>query len=159
MEERKPDFVERESERGAVLVVTAMLDDVVKGILETFFIEGSTADSLLSEKGGAIGDYFTRSNVAYVLGLISKTELQRLQIIGELRNQLAHVWHVEQLAQVPTAKTKLDELARLRSEPAPDSKRDDTISPERALFQHEAIKLFAALMSRLENTERRERYP
>lgn len=151
-------FLSQESERGVVLVAAAMLDSAVKDILQSFFIEGSTSDQLLSEKGGAIGEYFTRSNLAYALGLISKSELQRLLIVGELRNKFAHIWDLAEFVDVPDAKIKLEELTRCRGALPPDL-RESRDPPERALFEYETVTLLSALLFRYERTVRRERHP
>jgi DNA-binding MltR family transcriptional regulator len=92
----------KETERGCVLVAASMLDELLRKLLEEFLVDcTATAQLLSSEKGGGrLGEFFARTNVAYALGLITKSEMQRLLAVGEMRNQLAHRWEVATFADI-----------------------------------------------------------
>jgi DNA-binding MltR family transcriptional regulator len=57
--------------------------------LQQFLLEGATATELLSP-GGALGDFQTRRQLAYTLGLVSKSTSEELEKIQQIRNHFAH---------------------------------------------------------------------
>ena len=79
------DAVNDESDLPCVLISTSFLDQCVASLLERFFINSSTAKSLLDPRGGALGTFSSRADLCYCLGLF-----QNLRIVGEIRNQFAH---------------------------------------------------------------------
>jgi DNA-binding MltR family transcriptional regulator len=53
-------------------------------------LNGGTAEKLLDEKGGILGNYQARADLAYCLGLIPKGAFQNLLLLGQIRNTFAH---------------------------------------------------------------------
>jgi DNA-binding MltR family transcriptional regulator len=130
-----------ETDRGAVLVAAAILDELLKGILLGFLVDCDTSKQLLSAErgGGKLSEYFARTNVAYALGLISKSEMKKLLALGTLRNQFAHRWQVATFTHLPEGATQLDSLL------ADDVEIDQ---PLRSRFNNVAVSLLFALESR-----------
>lgn len=83
-------ILERESPRGRLLVACSLIDDVLRRILLARFLKGDTARELVEEHGAPLSSYAARARTAYVLGLISKAEMQDVLTLGDLRNVFAH---------------------------------------------------------------------
>jgi DNA-binding MltR family transcriptional regulator len=77
------------SDLGCVLLGTSFLEHSLGRILANRFVGDSTPNALL-QPGGPIGDLGTRSKMAYVLGLISKSMMTEIIYVAEIRNQFAH---------------------------------------------------------------------
>lgn len=73
-----------------ILVAASFIDACLGSILERKLIKGKTSDKLLDPRGGILGSYSSRADMCYVLGFISKPIFQDIQMIGEVRNLLAH---------------------------------------------------------------------
>jgi DNA-binding MltR family transcriptional regulator len=86
--------LQKESQRGGVLLGAAFLDEQLRQLLEAFLIDHSASGKLL--EGGAmapLGSFSSRINMAFCLGLISKDIHGDLHIIREIRNEFAHSLH------------------------------------------------------------------
>lgn len=83
-------ILERESPRGRLVVACSLLDEVLRRLLLAHFLKGDTARELVEEHGAPLSSYAARARTAYVLGLISKTEMQDVLTLGDLRNIFAH---------------------------------------------------------------------
>ena len=79
----------KESPRGCTLVSCSYLDELLKGILEAFFIEGR-AKHLLSGFNAPLGTFSTRATAAHALGLITDEEFKEIDCLRKIRNVLAH---------------------------------------------------------------------
>src|SRR6516162_6738375 len=77
------------SDLGCVLLGTSFLEHSLGRILANRFVGDSTPNALL-QPGGPIGDLGTRSKMAYVLGLMSKSMMTEIIYVAEIRNQFAH---------------------------------------------------------------------
>jgi hypothetical protein len=74
----------------AALICSAFLDKALAALLMKFFVKSETAKGLLDDNNGSLGDFFSRANVAYCLGLIPIKVFQNLLSILEVRNTFAH---------------------------------------------------------------------
>ena len=79
-----------ESERAAGVLGAAYLDDLLKQLLQAFFVDDTAAMKELLSDLNALGTYSVRSRVAYVAGLIAADEQKDLALIGSIRNKFAH---------------------------------------------------------------------
>ena len=77
------------TERGAVLAAVAIVDAKLAALLKSRMIDSNLKTGFFKE-GGTIGGLGVRTRLAYLLGLISKTMFQLLEIIREIRNKFAH---------------------------------------------------------------------
>jgi DNA-binding MltR family transcriptional regulator len=93
--ETKPiaDFLEelnKESDRGAVLISAAFLDDLLRRTLRAFLIENTSAKELVDEYPGPLSTFSARIHAAHALGLISDDERHDCHLIRKVRNEFAH---------------------------------------------------------------------
>jgi len=81
---------QNESERAAAVLGAAYLDDLLRQILEAFFVGDKPAMKELLSDLTALGTYSVRSRVAYAAGLITADERDDLAQVGAIRNKFAH---------------------------------------------------------------------
>lgn len=62
----------KESDRGKVLLATGYLEQMLKDILRSYFIEGVSSDALF--ENGALATFSARAAACHALGLISDDE-------------------------------------------------------------------------------------
>jgi DNA-binding MltR family transcriptional regulator len=79
-----------ETDRGAVLVGAALLDELLGHLLATAFIDDPKASNRMLEYPGACSTFAARADLAYCLGLIGPDVVRDLSCIRKLRNQFAH---------------------------------------------------------------------
>lgn len=78
-----------ESDRGAILIGTAYLDDSLHVLLDAVFVDDKVVLDLLKD-GGAFGTFHRRIHLAYGIGLITKKLYNDIEVIRGIRNELAH---------------------------------------------------------------------
>lgn len=86
------EAVQREGDRGAMLVAGEMLSGFLRDALKTIRPEAVPKKDLSSLFGGSgpLGSWATRSRVAALIGLITPRTLQALEDLREVRNKAAH---------------------------------------------------------------------
>lgn len=86
---------QNESQRGAVLVGVAQLDELLRQLLSAFLIDDDQSIILLdSENSNApLGSFSARIDLSYCLGLIGENERKDLHRIRKIRNRFAHDLH------------------------------------------------------------------
>ena len=84
------DDLNKESERGAVLISVSYLERQLKEIISAFLCEGDASQSLLEGFNAPLGTLAARTAAAAALGLISGREYRELETIRKIRNQFAH---------------------------------------------------------------------
>lgn len=83
--------IEAESDRGAVLVAAALLDNGLKGRLSELFLKSDDSKDQLFEGGNApLGTFSAKIELAYRLKLIDKECKKSLNTFRKLRNDFAH---------------------------------------------------------------------
>jgi mannitol operon repressor len=87
------DVLNKESDRGAVLISLAMLDDLLEHTILSFLIETNEAEKLTDGFNAPLGTLSARALAAYSLGLISKEEYQDCDRLRRIRNEFAHNVH------------------------------------------------------------------
>jgi len=73
-----------------VIVALSYLDACLTTLLSKYFRKSSISDELLDANKGALSTLTSKTNLAYVLGLIDKPMLQDLIVLARLRNLVAH---------------------------------------------------------------------
>ena len=87
------DAVQKESPRGQLLILTSMIDESIKELLQGFFkpLRGSKRDGdKLFASMGPLSSFSARIEMAYRVGLISKDSADCYDILRKLRNECAH---------------------------------------------------------------------
>ena len=87
----------KESDRGCVILTSAMLDSKLKLIHEAFVTSNLTDQNppkdildTLWGSNGPLGTFSGKIHIAYAYGIISGNEWNALNIIRQLRNEAAH---------------------------------------------------------------------
>lgn len=82
----------QESERGKILLLAGKIDELLCQLLQTFFKphRGKKSDDKLFMPMGPLGSFSSRIEMAYRVGLISKTSADCLDILRDIRNKGAH---------------------------------------------------------------------
>ena len=92
--------VEKESERGKILLLAAHIDEVLGKMLKTFLKSPRKAkDDKLFSRMGILSTFAGRIEMAYRLGLIDLPFKHALDLVRKLRNNFAHAIKVESLQQ------------------------------------------------------------
>ena len=84
------DALNGEAPLPCALIAGAFMEKALASLLHKFFIKSETAEKMLDENTGRLGQLSSRLEMAYCLGLISKTMLQNVTTIGRVRNTFAH---------------------------------------------------------------------
>jgi hypothetical protein len=88
------DLLNKESERGQVLISSGFLEQQLKEILQAFMIENSGTDTLFEGANAPLGTFSSRIAACFALGLITDGEHHDLSLIRKIRNDFAHNVHV-----------------------------------------------------------------
>jgi mannitol operon repressor len=83
----------KESDRGRVMVSYSFLDELMRRILLAFFIDRESSQQLLDGFNARLGTFSTRTAAAYTLGLISQAEFKACETLRRVRNRFAHDVH------------------------------------------------------------------
>jgi DNA-binding MltR family transcriptional regulator len=87
------DVLNKESDRGAVLVSVAMLDDILEKTILAFLLNKAETPKLLTGFNAPLGTFSARVIAAYSLGLISEREYRECERLRKVRNEFAHNVH------------------------------------------------------------------
>ncbi len=88
---KKLALLQSESDRGAVLVASSMIEEALKNLLIAKLVPSSTNDDKLFNGGNApLGTFSSKIEMAYRLGLIRREWKELLDIFRKLRNDFAH---------------------------------------------------------------------
>jgi mannitol operon repressor len=83
----------KESDRGRVLISCSYLDELMRRILLAFLIDRDTSPRLVDGFNAPLGTFSTRTAAAYALGLISEQEFNECETLRRIRNRFAHDVH------------------------------------------------------------------
>lgn len=84
------DHLNKESDRGKVLIGATMLDELLLRSLQAFLIGGKSALKLTDGFNAPLGTFSARIEAAFAMGLLSEAEHRELNIIRKIRNEFAH---------------------------------------------------------------------
>lgn len=82
--------LEHESERGAVLLTAAALDDALKDLLRIRLVQAKSTDELF-DGTAPLATFSARINLSFSVGVISQQEHSLLHKLRKIRNDCAHV--------------------------------------------------------------------
>ncbi len=82
-----------ESDRGAALTATAILDEVLGKILEAFFVESQQTRDLLFKHHAPLSSLAARADACHALGLLNSNEHAEITTLRRIRNEFAHSWN------------------------------------------------------------------
>ncbi len=82
--------ISSETDRGAVLMSAAYLDDKLKELIEKRLVQDKKISRRVFDLNGALGTFSSRIDFAYLLGIIPKNARRDLHTIRAIRNQFAH---------------------------------------------------------------------
>lgn len=134
------EVLNKESERGAVLVAVAMLDDILEKCIRKFLVENDDVDKLLNGLNAPLGS------------LLSNAEYEECRRIQKIRNRFAHDVHIS--FSDPGV---IDLCANLNLYV---KQNDETRKHPRFKFEVAAIGIILCLTNRLQYVaERRLIYP
>ena len=84
------DVLNHESDLACVLIGTSYLAELLGSAIMTALRKSNVTKNILKPDRGAIGGFKSRTDFAYCLELINKSDYKDLSIIAEIRNTLAH---------------------------------------------------------------------
>lgn len=85
------DLLHRESDRGCVLVGGAILDEMLRAVLQAYFVDDEKlGKELFQSPNAALSTFSSRIRVCRALGLITDEFFRDLERIRVVRNQAAH---------------------------------------------------------------------
>lgn len=79
-----------ESARGSVLISTGFLEEQLKNILMSFFVQDANPKDLVEGANVPLGSFSSRVAACYALALISQIERDDLTTLRKVRNEFAH---------------------------------------------------------------------
>lgn len=82
--------IEEQTDRGAVLVITAWIEEQLRAALSTKFVDSDQSKKKAFEGNGPLSTFSAKIELAFLLGLISKQDYSDLTIIRKIRNEFAH---------------------------------------------------------------------
>ena len=82
--------LETQSDRGAVIIAAAWLDDMLLHLLKSTLKDHKASWTKLFGTGGPLESFSNRIDLATLLGIISTEVRSDLHIIREIRNEFAH---------------------------------------------------------------------
>jgi DNA-binding MltR family transcriptional regulator len=83
----------KESDRGAVLMASSLLDEVLLSMLGAFLTDTHESRKLLEGFNAPLGTFHSRILAAYSMGLIEDRELREVDAIRKIRNHFGHSWN------------------------------------------------------------------
>ena len=107
------DILNNEKDFTVVLVATSFLDACLGSILNNKLIDSCVSKELLGTRG-ILGNFSSRTDLCYALGLIHKLLYKDLRKIAEIRNEFAH-YHLELTFESEEIEKKCNELLYVAS--------------------------------------------
>lgn len=84
--------MKQDSDRGAVLSVSAALEDRLKEIILLFLRDKKSSMDLLDGFNAPLGTFSAKILMAHALALITDKEYKEIQTLRKIRNRFAHSW-------------------------------------------------------------------
>lgn len=134
-----PDL-NRESDRGRVLIACSYLDDLLRRTLLAFLVRGRTSERLVDGFNAPLGTFSTRTAAAYSLGLITDREFKEAETLRRIRNNFAH--EIKVSVETP----KVTGLCKSLTMAAQDY--GDVVVDARGMFTTSAVALISDLINR-----------
>ncbi|PPT47584.1 hypothetical protein XarbCFBP8147_17570 [Xanthomonas arboricola] len=104
-----------ESDRGSVVLAAAWIDDQLTCLIKSFLCTPLNEQERLLKIGGPVGDFGTKIELAYRLGLIREETYRSLGLFRRLRNDFAHL-SSPLTFQTPAVKDRVLDIFRLNEQ-------------------------------------------
>ncbi len=151
-------MMNRERPLPCVLLAGAHLEQALAGLLTAFFIEGSNTVKSIFDDGNTLDTVRSRADVAYCLGLLSRTNYVNAVLISEIRRLFAHA-HVEIDFSHPEILKQCDRLeSPVLLEPSAASSFLELAKDTRARFSIISVMLINKMMTDASGIKRRPKY-
>jgi mannitol operon repressor len=141
----------KESDRGRVLISCSYLDDLMRRILLAFVIDRDSSQRLVEGFNAPLGTFSTRTAAAYALGLITEREFKECDTLRRIRNRFAHDMRASFDAQ------DIGDLCRNLTMAAQDY--DAVVVDMRGRYTTAAVALILGLTNRPVYVARKRRQP
>lgn len=79
-----------ESDRGITMIIAAHIDELLRRVIESFLIDSKEVKQLFEGPYAPFGSLSGKTKAAYVMGLITKNEFNRIDAVRGVRNVFAH---------------------------------------------------------------------
>lgn len=83
----------KESDRGRVLISCSYLDEMLREIILAFLRNTKQSLQLVEGFNAPLGTFSARATAAYAMGLITSVEFRECEILRKIRNRFAHDVH------------------------------------------------------------------
>jgi len=83
------DHLEHESDRGVILIIGAMLDELLAELLKNV-LDPAVSDKLLNGSNAPLGSFSARAKMAFAIGVIDAQHYKDIEVIRKVRNAAAH---------------------------------------------------------------------
>ncbi|HHF3077038.1 MltR family transcriptional regulator [Vibrio diabolicus] len=84
------EIIKGESDRGAVLIAAAMVELELENLLKAKLVDTDKKKDPIFEHNGPLGNFSSKIEMAYRLGLITQKQNLMFNTFRKLRNQFAH---------------------------------------------------------------------
>lgn len=164
--------ISHESDRGCILVVAALIENVLKDYIKARLVFGQKKDDELFDGGNApLGSLSAKIDMAFRLGLIQADEKSQLHLMRKIRNDCAHdaenqTFSTESIQSrmqeiVTLSKDGWDSFAQILtwrqgvSSALPQDKSEFiSVVGWRVVFEFKFLTLYAYLREQVDSTER-----
>jgi DNA-binding MltR family transcriptional regulator len=83
------DHLDNESDRGVILIIGAMLDELLAELLKNV-LDPSVADKLVNGSTALLGSFSARAKISFAIGVIDAQDYKDIEVIRKVRNAAAH---------------------------------------------------------------------
>ena len=137
----------KESDRGFVITTAAVLDFYLERVIKAFLISAPEVRELFEGAYAPLGDLSGKIKAAYLMGLVTKKEADRVNAVRKVRNIFAH--------EIDASFAHPRVVAVCSKPPIKDGRKSD-----REAFIHAAIDVGVGLIDRdVDITEHHKRKP
>lgn len=81
------ELLSEESDRGSVLLAVSYLENELENALRLVLVEDKLCDKVFR---GILGNFASKINMSYLLGIISKEQMNNINKIKDVRNKFGH---------------------------------------------------------------------
>ena len=79
-----------ESDRGITLIIASHIEECLRRVIESFLIDSKNVKELFEGPYAPFGSLSGKTKAAFVMGLITKNELKKIDAVRQVRNVFAH---------------------------------------------------------------------
>ena len=83
------DHLVHESDRGVILIIGAMLDELLAELLKNV-LDPAVSDKLLNGSTAPLGSFSARAKLAFAISVINAQDYKDIEVIRRVRNAAAH---------------------------------------------------------------------